>query len=119
MSHWVAIENPDVVIDWFADYREPQRSRKPVGPCPHACEHRVIAIVAWGPDLAHYELAVCNDGCGGDCRGWLPADRNGEGGLYGPSRKAAMADPETWRLLAPVDRETSDQSTTTQEGQQQ
>jgi hypothetical protein len=52
-----------------------------LGPCPHTtCQHLGWSTVAWGPDLNHYELVVCDDGptqnpdgggCDGQCRGWV------------------------------------------------
>lgn len=35
--------------------------------CAHDCPHHSIAVIGWGPDVAHYELEECRD-CG--CRGW-------------------------------------------------
>ena len=66
----IAVDNPDVVIDWFPDYPESERARKVTGDCPHPCEHRILKVVGWGPDLTRYELSVCEDVCAGDCRGW-------------------------------------------------
>ena len=37
------------------------------GFCDHVCEHRGQSVVAWGPDVARYELWEC-DACG--CRAW-------------------------------------------------
>jgi hypothetical protein len=67
----IAVDNPDLVIDWFATYPDAERKRRPAGNCPHACEHRMLSVVAWGPSLTHYELRICtDDGCQGNCRGW-------------------------------------------------
>lgn len=74
MSH-AAISQPDEVIHWFASWPEAQRGRPVLGDCPHArCPHVATTVVGWGPDLAHYELVVCDsDGCQGNCRGWAAA----------------------------------------------
>jgi hypothetical protein len=71
----IAIDHPDEVIHWFADYPEAERARRPVGDCPHDCEHWMTAVVGWGPDLKHYELVRCDvkDGCNKNCRGWMAA----------------------------------------------
>ena len=68
----IAVDNPDIVIDWLASYPEAERQRRPARDCPHACRHRILAVVAWGPSLTHYELRICKDpdGCQGNCRGW-------------------------------------------------
>lgn len=43
-----------------------------LGPCPHVCDHNDQRVIAWGPDLEHYELAQCDvlGGCNGQCRAW-------------------------------------------------
>jgi hypothetical protein len=64
------IDNPDVVIDWFDDYPQSERDRRPIGSCPHACAHPILRVVGWGPTLRHYELRICEDRCAGNCRGW-------------------------------------------------
>jgi hypothetical protein len=69
----VAVDvSPDQIIEWFSSYPETERQRHPVGDCPHACAHRMVKVVAWGPSYEHYELHVCDDpdGCKSDCRGW-------------------------------------------------
>ena len=87
----IAVDNPDCVIDWFPDYPESERARKIIGDCPHACKHRILKIVGWGPSLTHYELLICrDDGCQGNCRQWDGV------GTY-ESRKAIR-----WKLLSPV-----------------
>jgi hypothetical protein len=67
----IAVDNRDTVIDWFPDYPEAERSRRPVGDCPHTCQHRLTKVVGWGPSLKHYELHICQDACQGNCRGWM------------------------------------------------
>jgi hypothetical protein len=47
-----------------------------LGACPHACEHRSLGVVGWGPDADRYELVAC-EGCGGTCRAWV----NGRGAV--------------------------------------
>lgn len=58
-------------VHWFAGY-EPGEVR---GGCPHNCTHNAVAVIAWGPDFTHYELAECEvregDGCAGRCRAWI------------------------------------------------
>jgi hypothetical protein len=63
---------------WFAGHG-PARL---IGPCPHDCRHHATSVVAWGPDLDHYELVVCDvtDGCDGRCRGWV-AQTEGSNGI--------------------------------------
>lgn len=103
MSSFVHVDNPDTVINWFASYPEPQRARKPTGPCPHDCEHRQTAVVGYGPDLKHYELIVCEDtGCSGDCRAWLATDDNAHGGTGGRTYRYAVFHPDM-RLLGPLE----------------
>jgi hypothetical protein len=67
---FIAIDHPDEVIHWFAAYPESERARGVAGECPHACQHRILKVVGWGPDLTRYELHVCDDVCQGNCRGW-------------------------------------------------
>ncbi len=42
-------------------------------PCTHSCEHWGQSVIAWGPDVAHYELVACDgggdDACG--CVTWV------------------------------------------------
>jgi hypothetical protein len=89
---FIAIDNPDAVIDWFAVYPEAERQRRVIGPCPHACPHNMTATVGWGPDLAHYELQRCDvaDGCNRNCRAWLAVEKSG---------RELWGDIE-WRLLS-------------------
>lgn len=98
MSSWVQIDHPDEPVHWFAGYPESERRRVAVGPCPHDCEHRSTSVEAWGPDLDHYELVVCDDICAGNCRAWLPTDDNAHGGMHGPRYRRATAHPDM-RLL--------------------
>jgi hypothetical protein len=75
VSH-IAIDHPDEVIHWFACHPESERARPVIGDCPHACDHLGTTVVGWGPDLAHYELVICDgftSGCEGNCRGWCAA----------------------------------------------
>jgi hypothetical protein len=101
VSSFVRVDHPDDVIHWFASYPESERTRPPLGPCTHECEHRQSATVGWGPDLKHYELIVCeeSDGCNGNCRAWLPTDDNAHGGTGGPTYRRAVFNPDM-RLLA-------------------
>lgn len=60
------------IIRWYGSEVE-QARRTVVGPCPHGeCPHNALIVVAWGGDMEHYELVVCDvdDGCAGGCRGW-------------------------------------------------
>lgn len=102
MSSFVHVDHPDVVIHWFASYPEAQRTRRPIGPCPHDCEHRQTSVVGWGPDLAHYELIQCDEVCAGQCRAWLPSDDNAHGGIGGLTYRRAIFHPDM-RQLGPVD----------------
>jgi len=103
MGSHVSIDHPDTVIHWFAGYPQEQRRLIAAGPCPHICEHRGTSVVAWGSDLEHYELIVCDDACAGRCRAWVPVDDNAHGGTHGPKFRRAMAHPDM-RLLqeAPI-----------------
>ena len=39
--------------------------------CAHDCTHSDLTVVAWGPDVAHYELVECAVAAGGcGCRAW-------------------------------------------------
>lgn len=55
-------------MHWFSGY-----GPAPVlGECPHlGCEHRGTSVIAWGPDLEHYELAECDMDCDSTCRAWV------------------------------------------------
>ena len=67
------LDNPGAVR-WFSGYGPAEV----LGECPHSgCGHRGTGVVAWGPDLRHYELIECgiqgdDDGtdCAGNCRAW-------------------------------------------------
>jgi hypothetical protein len=62
-----------VPIRWYRSEIAGEALRKPTGPCPHTDRrHWGRTVVAWGGDLEHYELVVCDDnpGCAGNCRGW-------------------------------------------------
>lgn len=94
MGYEVQLEHPGE-ISWFKSYPE-EEHRRPVGPCPHTeCQHLGTSVVAWGPDLDHYELWVCDDnspgGCDGWCRGWKAVDDNAHGGTHGPKRQQEPA----------------------------
>ena len=82
----IALDHPGD-ITWFPDYPENERKRLPVGDCPHPCDHRILKVVAWGPDMDHYELSICRDICGGNCRGW-----------HGPSTYYRLKTID-WKLL--------------------
>ncbi len=56
----IALDHPGD-LSWFPGYPEAERRRIPSGDCPHPCQHRILKVVAWGPDMAHYELSVCQD----------------------------------------------------------
>jgi hypothetical protein len=73
---YVHVDNPDLPVSWFKSCPE-EITRKVIGPCPHRCPHNLTRVVAWGPDLAHYELIVCDvvAGCNRNCRSW--SDPNG------------------------------------------
>lgn len=99
MSTFVTIDDPGRVIGWFACYPEDQRARKPIGPCPHDCEHLGTSVVGYGPDLDHYELITCeDDGCAGNCRAWLPTDDNAHGGTAGKRYRHAIFHPQMMQL---------------------
>lgn len=83
---------PDEIVQWFVSYPETERKRVAVGPCPHDCAHRMTKVVAWGPDFAHYELNVCEDGCNGDCRAWLRVLQDGR----------ELWNTIQWNLLEPL-----------------
>lgn len=74
MAH-ISIDYPDEVVHWFKSYPEDQRNRQVTGLCPHDCPHNAASTVAWGPDYRFYELLTCDvdDGCAGNCRGWMAA----------------------------------------------
>jgi hypothetical protein len=60
MGYEVAVDLPGEVW-WFKSDPE-EGDRRPVGSCPHTgCRHTGQSVVAWGPDLDHYELIVCDD----------------------------------------------------------
>lgn len=64
MSH-VHVDNPGEWRWW------PNRGPAPViGLCPHACSHESQQVIAWGPDVKHYELVQCDAICAGSCRAW-------------------------------------------------
>ena len=85
----IALDHPGD-LSWFPGYPEAERRRIPSGDCPHPCQHRILKVVAWGPDMAHYELSVCQDyGCQGNCRAW-----------HGPSTYERLMTMD-WKLLAP------------------
>ena len=86
---------PGEIIDWFAGIPESERARKAVGDCPHDCPHNMTAVVAWGADLAHYELVRCDveDGCNRDCRTWVSA---------AASRSYKLYQLLGWKLLSPA-----------------
>ena len=86
----IGIDNPDEVITWFAGYPAGERARKITGECPHACPHRILRVVGWGPDLEHYELRICRDICAGNCRGWCA-----------PATYARVRTID-WKMLAPA-----------------
>jgi hypothetical protein len=70
-------------LHWFTGHG-PARI---LGSCPHeGCPHTATRVVAWGPDLEHYELVVCDvdEGCAGRCRGWIAQEEgsNGRGRLH-------------------------------------
>lgn len=55
---------------WFSGYGPAEV----IGPCPHTtCKHWGQSVIAYGPDLDHYELVTCDDsdGCRGYCRAWV------------------------------------------------
>lgn len=86
MGYEVMLDNPGE-IRWFKSDPE-EEHRRPLGPCPHdTCPHNATSTVAWGPDLDHYELIVCDtdgpDCCDGWCRGWAATDDNTHGGTRG------------------------------------
>ncbi len=78
-------------IRWYRSELDGQALRRPTGPCPHgSCSHWGQSVVAWGGDMAHYELVVCDDteGCAGNCRGW--------------SSEEAPRGVQVWLELSPV-----------------
>lgn len=83
MGHEAHVDHPDEV-SWYVGH-----GPAPIlGPCPHTtCQHNGWSTVAWGPDLRHYELVVCDDreGCAGRCRGWVAQEEgsNARGVLWG------------------------------------
>lgn len=62
MGHEFQIEVDSV--EMFAGYEWLDLGER----CDHDCPHKSQSVVAWGPDIAHYELNKC-DRCG--CRAWL------------------------------------------------
>lgn len=40
-------------------------------PCDHDCRHRGQSVIAWGPDVAHYELVACDGGDACGCVTWV------------------------------------------------
>ena len=71
-----------------------------VGPCDHDCEHRLLAVVAWGPGGEHAQMVVCREGdptlhhptaptagslpvdrCAGRCRAWIGLQPQPDGSL--------------------------------------
>jgi hypothetical protein len=72
-------------IEWFKGYGP----LPVVGTCPHDCQHRNLANIAWGPDLDHYTLDECRD-CG--CRAWIPVIRNPKN----PTKPLALCDRARW-----------------------
>lgn len=57
-------------ITWFKGYGP----AAVIGPCPHSqCRHLDQSVIAWGPDLNHYELVTCDVGeeCNRFCRAWV------------------------------------------------
>lgn len=60
-----------------------------IGPCPHDCEHHLMAVIAWGPDYDHYTLLKCDAVCAGECRGWTQEWPYNSG-------KPKFRDPQTW-----------------------
>ena len=61
------LDHPDDV-HWFSGYGP----ATVLGDCPHtACEHRGQSVIAWGPDLDHYELVECDMDCDSTCRAWI------------------------------------------------
>lgn len=102
MSTYVSIDHPDEVVHWFACYPQAQRERPVIGDCPHECEHRAYSVVAYGPNLEHYELVVCDDdGCAGNCRAWLATDDNPRG-TGGPRYRESVHNP-AMKQLAPME----------------
>lgn len=95
MGHVAVDVSPDDIIEWFACYAEAERKRPVIGPCTHDCPHNMTAVVAWGSDLAHYELVRCDvkDGCNRNCRGWMAGVGATSYELY---RRIS------WKLLAPT-----------------
>jgi hypothetical protein len=89
VSASIALDHPGD-LSWVEDYPESERQRRVAGDCPHACMHRFLQVVAWGPDLTRYELRICTDVCAGNCRGWS-----------GPATYDRLMTID-WKLLAPV-----------------
>lgn len=84
MGHDTHVEVDDV--HWFKGYGPVTLTGRQ---CPHACEHRSMSTIAWGPSLTHYELVDCRD-CG--CRSWQSAVMGGQGGI---------PDSHPWLEVAP------------------
>ncbi len=64
-----------------------------VEPCDHRCRHNALSVVAWGPDLAHYELNACDD-CG--CRAWRDG-RYYQHRQTDPAQAQWWLDQQSWR----------------------
>jgi hypothetical protein len=55
-------------LHWFSGYGP----LAVLGECPHAaCRHTGTSVIAWGPDLARYELVQCDLDCDSSCRAWV------------------------------------------------
>lgn len=55
-------------VHWFSGYGP----RQVIALCSHdECRHHALTTVAWGPDMARYELVECDADCAGNCRAWI------------------------------------------------